>query len=154
MNESSTPKQPNNIKDNNDMDHSINPNNKYYLTDPNGNQFLLNPYFNDIMTHKLQQDELMKQKLQGPPIQQQVQQPIQQVQQPITKSQPKEKSRPKLSHPGESENNILLNDMEDDNLAALNLTNDEMVELKKQLLQLQRNQKQQVTAQNDEDSDE
>jgi hypothetical protein len=44
--------------------------------------------------------------------------------------------------------------MEDDNLAALNLTNDEMIELKKQLLQLQRTQKQQITAQNDEDSDE
>jgi len=134
----------------------IDPKKKYYLVVPKGNPLLLNPYFNDIVSHKLEQDEV-PQRPQPPSVQQmqQAQQAhqVQQMKQAQQAALSKQKNRPKLSHPGDQEN-ISLNDLEDENLAALNLTNDEMVELKKQLLQLQKTQKQQVTAQNDEDSDE
>lgn len=63
------------------------------------------------------------------------------------------KTRPKLSHPSEKSENIRLSDLEDENIAALNLTNEEMAELKKQLLTMKKSQKYEVSAQNDEDSE-
>jgi len=138
-----TVKGPENSKSNNNVkmeseteENIIDPNKKYYLVDQKGNPILLNDYFNGIVSHKLQQNELEREKVLR-----------------VDQQNSKQKQRPKLSHPGE-QNDVSLNDLEDENLAALNLTNEEMLELKKQLLQLQKNQKQQVTAQNDEDSDE
>jgi len=45
----------------------------------------------------------------------------------------------------------MLTEAEDDNLAAQDLNNEEIVELKRQLELMQKNQNYQVTAQNDED---
>ena len=65
-----------------------------------------------------------------------------------------EKLRPKLSHPGEHMNipdKIMLTDAEDDNLANQDLNNDEILELKRQLNIMKKNQAYKVSAQNDED---
>ena len=126
-----------------DNEHIMNPKKKYYIIDQNNNPILLNPYLPNILNHhnSIQQNQLNKQS-------------EQKEEKKEEQKQEKEvsKQRPKLSHPRDKEN-ITLNDLEDENLAALNLTNDEMIELKKQLLQLQKTQKNQITAQNDEDDD-
>jgi len=79
-------------------------------------------------------------------------QPHQQPHQSQTTTTEK-KQRPKLSHPSDKVDNIGLSEIEDENIAALNLTNDEMIELKKQILALKKSQKQQISAQNDEDEE-
>jgi hypothetical protein len=62
-----------------------------------------------------------------------------------------QKPRPKLSYPTENIPNVMLTEAEDDNLAAQDLNNEEIVELKRQLELMKKNQNYQVTAQNDED---
>lgn len=66
---------------------------------------------------------------------------------------PVQKQRPRLSHPGETQipDNVMLTEAEDDNIANQDLTNDEIIELKRQLDIMQKNQNYHVTAQNDED---
>ena len=82
-----------------------------------------------------------------------------QAQQALAQKQRKEeraKSRPQLSHPGEKAqipDEIIVSEPEDENLGSQDLNDDEIKELKKQLDSLKRNQKYNVTAQNDEDSD-
>ena len=68
--------------------------------------------------------------------------------------QTEKKQRPKLSHPSDKADNLGLSEIEDENIAALNLTNEEMAELKKQILALKKSQNKQISAQNDEDDDE
>jgi hypothetical protein len=66
------------------------------------------------------------------------------------------KTRPKLNHPNDLSTipeNVLVTDAEDDNIAGQDLNDDEIEELKNQLEGLRKNQKQQVTAVNDEDDD-
>ena len=94
------------------------------------------------------QSQQMQQSQQQPQVLQQSQQP-QVLQQP-----PEKKQRPKLSHPKDKADNLGLSEIEDENIAALNLTNEEMAELKKQILALKKSQNKQISAQNDEEDDE
>jgi hypothetical protein len=115
-------------------------------------------------SHQAYQAHLAHQSSQSPqqppqPYQQQPPQSYQQQQ--LNQNQPQQsqttttekKQRPKLSHPSDKADNIALSEIEDENIAALNLTNDEMIELKKQILALKKSQKQQISAQNDEDEE-
>jgi hypothetical protein len=71
---------------------------------------------------------------------------------PVNTSQQQtdKKQRPKLAHPKDKSDNLGLSEIEDENIAALNLTNEEMAELKKQILALKKSQNKHISAQNDE----
>ena len=87
-------------------------------------------------------------------LQMQRQQSQQQAPPPLPLTEEERKQRPKLSHPKDKVDNLGLSEIEDENIAALNLTNEEMAELKKQILALKKSQNKQISAQNDEDDDE
>jgi hypothetical protein len=156
----------------------LNPTNEYYIIDPNGNPILVTPYFIDIMKHNMakqnpeMQEEEEHQMPQMPQMQQMPQMPqmpqMGPPQLPPPRPQKKQddtdsssddsstddssqKPRPKLSYPTENIPNVMLTEAEDDNLAAQDLNNEEIVELKRQLELMKKNQNYQVTAQNDED---
>lgn len=126
----------------------LNPSNEYYILDPNGNPILISTYFNDIV--KL---HLTKQQMMQAPVMVQIPMQAQEKTPDTDKNQRQEiKQRPKLTHPDESDENES-SEQEDDNIADQNLTNEEIEALKKELEIMERKQKAQVMAQNDEDDD-
>ena len=159
----------------------LNPTQEYYLVDPNGNTILANHYFNEIVNHHFNQNEVQQPQQQPQQQEQEQQQQPEDIDQEMQEQQQPEdidqemqeqpqqsevsnseensdyivqKIRPKLSHPGEHTNipdKILLTDAEDDNLANQDLNNEEILELKRQLDLMKKNQNYKVSAQNDED---
>ena len=135
---------------------------KHHMTQKSGEQ-------PKMEQQQMQQQQMQQQQMQQQMEQQQIeQQQIEQQQmeqQQIQQTKPDssseedsdstvEKLRPKLSHPGEHMNipdRIMLTDAEDDNLANQDLNNDEILELKRQLDLMKKNQAYKVSAQNDED---
>jgi len=164
-----------------DKKQILNPQNEYYIIDPNGNPILLTPYFLDIMKHNMTKENPDLNQIPMPKLPQMASLPQPSLPQPslptalpTPKKQqesdsdsdsesesdnsssdkaPVKKQKPRLSHPGESQipENVMLTEAEDDNIANQDLTNDEIIELKRQLDIMQKNQNYQVTAQNDED---
>jgi len=96
----------------------------------------------------LQQSQQMQQ-----PQQMQQTHQMQQTQAHVLQQPSEKKQRPKLSHPKDKADNLGLSEIEDENIAALNLTNEELAELKKQILALKKSQNKQISAQNDDDDE-
>ena len=127
----------------------LNPREEYYVIDKKGNPILINTYIPDIINNNLVKIEEIK-NLQN------LNSKLQHDLTKINNEKLKTVQRPKLNHPGENQHipeNILLTEAEDENIATQDLTNEEIAELKSQLQSLQRNQKYQVSALNDEDGD-